>query len=368
MEEKKTQLRVNWHDGMKLNKEHFIAADHYHTYQDNLTRRISLHENNFGLLPSTDNLEDDFMMEITRESNTLLLKKYVIRALMLNGMFVEVDSRLYNAYNVNADDVTFSFDLGDQQTEKYALILNFNSYEGIPFGAINSTSLPVSRPGIIPQHTLILEPQYNVKQSFFGEDFFIVAWLKIDKNDVIIDQAYIPPVTSILASQQLFKFYDDLVEKLGYMESFNLEIAKKYNKLVSGSLNDTILFISIKLMPALSALRLNVKHHLLHEPPLKLITEIMHLANIFNHCLVIRTGIGKDNFLNEVNRILGVSKKDFESMLKDTVQLKYKHYDIAESISLVRQFIDSLFKLLQSLSESDKQRFIPDVTIRKSDN
>ncbi len=366
MEEKTPHLRVNWHDGMKLSKDHFIASDCYHIAQDNTIRRIGLHENNFGLLPSADNMKEVFEIEVKREANTVKLEKYAFRAVMLNGMLVDIDSSLFNSYNVDMGDVSFTFDLGSEPAEKYALIVRFDSYSGTPFGVINSTNLPLSRSGFIPKHEFILEPEQNAKKSFFGEDFFVLAWLKIEKNDVFVDSGYIPPATSILANKQLINFHEDLKEQLRHIEIYNLEIAKKYNKLVSGSLNDTILFIALNMMPAVSALKISVVHELLYEPPIKLITKIMGLANVFYHCLDIRTGVGKDNFLNEVNRVLGVSKKEFEAMLKSTIQLKYRHYDIADSLALVKKFVDDLFKLLQSLSESDKQRFIPDVTIKKA--
>ncbi len=363
MEEKQISLRVNWHDGMKLNKDHFIASDNYHIAQDNIIRRIAIHENNFGLLPTVDNMSEVFEIEVRREANALKLVKYAFRALMLNGMLIDTNSSLFNSYNVDLGDVSFLFDLGGEPVEKYALIVRFDSLSGIPFGVINSANLPLSRPGIIPKHEFILEPHQNVKKSYFGENFFILAWLKIEKNDVYIDQEYIPPVTSIIANSQLTNFLQELKEQLRHIEIYNLEIAKKYNKLVSGSFNDTILFIVYNMMPAVSALKLSVANELLYEPPIKLITKVMGLANVFYHCLDVRSGVGKDKFLNEVNRVLGVSKKEFEAMLKRTINIKYKHYDIADAIALIKKFMENLFKLLQSLSESDKRRFDRDFTI-----
>jgi len=46
--------QVNWIDGMKVNKNHFISQENYYSASLNDIRNNNLNDNNFGLLPQKD--------------------------------------------------------------------------------------------------------------------------------------------------------------------------------------------------------------------------------------------------------------------------------------------------------------------------
>jgi hypothetical protein len=131
------------------------------------------------------------------------------------------------------------------------------------------------------------------------------------------------------------------------------------------SFRDTLLILSNNMLNALARIKVEIKHTLLYEPPIELIIRLKELANILNYTLTMRTSIGKDRFLNEVNKITGASKQEFEEMIKLVVNLEYRHYDISDAVTVTRDFLDEIYKIFKSLSEYEKSKRSFDVIIKK---
>ncbi len=347
--------QINWQDGMKLNKWHFGHTDNFHIEQHVFNRNLLLNENNFGLLPESGKTGAANEIKISLDGDFINIIKFRVFALMLNGMYVKVNTDEVTANNIDVDSLRIKFKYTDYDDKTFALVLKTNSFRGIECGKFDSEEFPLKRPFLLPHFEFILMPLKKLKESYFSDDFFIFLKFKIDGNQLSIDENYIPPVTSLISHSKLVDFHSNVLTIYNSIENHLIEISKKHSKIKGNNFSDTVVLLSNSLIMHLSSVRFEIKHKLLYEPPLELIIRIKSLANTFSKILETRTSIGKDAFLNEVIRVLGTSKNEFEELLKQITNLEYHHYDINESLSVVGKFLISLNLVFKVLSEGEQK-------------
>lgn len=357
------RYRVNWQDGIKIDKEHFLDTDRFFMHQDMLSRSLILGENGYGLLPSVKESRPCLKLLLKNEGGKIRFTDYAFRVVMPGGMYADIDSAQFTELNCELEELSFEFDPGSRPESNYAVILRIDPSDGKAFGPMDSNSLPLYRPFLVPDFKLIIQALDKTKKALYGDDFLVLAHFAMDGPEIVMDQEYIPPSACLLAHEKLLKFYDTYYENIKLLEIFFLEIAKKYSRQKPGEFNDTLKSISSNMLMALAGVKVTSKHLLLYEPPIHLVSQIKHLANVFYYSLEIRTAIGKDKFLNEVVKILGTPKQSFENIIRQTVNLEYRHYDISASLEVLHEFMDLITRLFKSLSEYDKLKRNPDMII-----
>jgi hypothetical protein len=365
--ERNSFKQINWQDGMKLNKNHFVLSDNFHLEQQIITRGLHTNENNFGILPSSNKTKPSFEISLAIDDDYVIISKFKISALMLNGMYVNVDNEEIAGNNIDHEALNLKFKYSDFNEKFFALVLKSNSFKGIEFGKFESEDFPLKRPLILPLFEFIIAPVNKLKESFFSDNFFIIAKFEIENRQLFIDKKYIPPVTSMVAYKMLVDFHAIVLNSFNMIENYLSEISKKYSKQRSDNYAETLVLISNSLILHLSLIKFEIKHKLLQEPPIELIIRIKSFANILSKMLETRTLIGKDGFMNEVVKILGISKNEFDELIKMIVNLEYRHHNISESIFLADRFLSTVLNIFKILSEGEnkqKNKHI-DITIKK---
>jgi len=348
--------QINWQDGMKLNKNHFILSDNFHISQQVFSRNLSLNENNFGILPSYDKSKFTYEIKLALDGDYILITKFKISAIMLNGMVLNADSDDIGSNNIDADSLKLKFRYSEYNEKNFVLILKTNSFKNIEYGKFESEDFQLKRAFLLPYFEFILVPFTKIKESFYSDDFFIILKFEVDGSQIRINDHYIPPVTSIISNKILTEFHNDLFNDLNSLEVFLLNLAKKHAKNKSDNYAETLVLISNNLINHISIIKYEVKHKLLFEPPIELVIRIKSLANIFSKTIEMRTSLGKDMFLNEVISIIGTSKHEFEELLKQVTNLDYRHFNIYDAVNTCANFIDTIMKIFRILSEGERKQ------------
>lgn len=365
MDESLFHKQINWQDGMKLNRSHFLESDFFHIANHNFSHALLLTENSFGLLPTPDKTKPNFDVQLIVEGTQVVVKKFKLSLITFNGTVLHINSDELKSNVIDIDTIKTKFGFTEYGELDFYLIVKVNPFKQISIGEYVSEELPVRRPYLIPYFEFQIVPEKKVKDSFFGDDFFAITKFSVKSNQIETDQEYIPPVTSILSYDGLIKFKNHTYESILILEQCLIEICKKYGSQNAESFRDTLLLLSNNLLLSISRIKFEIKHKLLFEPPLEMIIRVKELANIIYITLLARTSIGKDRFLNEVNRILGSGKFQFEDMLKQIVNLEYRHYNIGASLSMTREFIEHISRIFKSLSEYEKTKKPIDILIKR---
>src|SRR5690348_15442165 len=97
MSEKLKHFPVNWIDGMKINKSHFLAMQHHGEEMVKEAISAQLTPFNYGLLPMAGN-KSSIQMKLVVDAHQLLkVKVHECRAITPNGSRIEIDQAIDNA-------------------------------------------------------------------------------------------------------------------------------------------------------------------------------------------------------------------------------------------------------------------------------
>ena len=355
---------VNWIDGMKINKTHFISSDNFHLEQTHISRRIFINENNFGILPTSDKKMYPFEIKLILEADSILITKYAFSLVMIDGTVISVNSEELGGNCMDNSSIKVKFKLTDFNENELVLIVKSNPFIRVEYGKIESGAL--KRPFSLPGFEFNIESEKRSQAAYFGDNFFVIAKFRVLNSEIIMDHKFIPPATSMVSLPELARFHSDMYEKIGKLEGFLLKAIVKYQSKGAVNLKETLIFTSGNLLQCLSRLKFEIKHLSLFEPPLNLLIKVKEIANVLSHSLEIRSTIGKDAFLNEVNTINGMAKLEFISKLNEMILLEYHHYNTTESLNQAEIFIDSINRIFEMISGHDKDKKTFDIFIPKS--
>jgi len=350
---------INWTDGMKLGSEHFIATDNFHIQQVHQTRQLFLNDYNFGLLPSHSPLGLPFTCSLVMENDQACLTSFSFSLIMPDGTIIRVDSKDFTEEKAGLDTLPLRFSLDTGHSE-HVLIVKAMPYERISYGIINSEEVPLKRPYALQGFRFLIQPSKKIQEGWFGRDYMVIARFRLEKSVIEMDTEYIPPVTTMTAHEDMRTFWKNTYEGILQLEAYLITIANKHHAKMSDNLRETLFFMARNLLASISSLRFELKHHAPHQPPIFMLIKLKGLASIIWQTLEIRDKTGKDSFLLEVNRVLGLAKKDFVDLINKTINMEYHHYKINLFADQANYFLNTIVKVFGSLAEHDR-------VIRKTD-
>ncbi|HJN06260.1 MAG TPA: hypothetical protein QF480_06565, partial [Bacteroidales bacterium] len=129
MHNKINYKQINWTDGMKINKDHFIGLENYFTACDADVRRIYLDEYSYGLMPlkspKDKNLEFEAFID---DQKNLKVKVLTCRAITQAGYLIDISNgstETSNGINLN---VEATLAISNMQEKEFYVVISVNPF------------------------------------------------------------------------------------------------------------------------------------------------------------------------------------------------------------------------------------------------
>lgn len=342
-------LPVNWVDGMKVSKKHFMQEQDAYTDSLRDVTVLGLTDFNFGLLPDTLTKNDALNIEINQERVELFLCRAVTRA----GARIELVDYIPGKLRMAVSDLT-----GDGQipnASEWYIVLKVNPFKRQAVGQADPSENPIRQPNSIPTYSLELVDPRQINTPEFAAYAIPIAKIAGGYNGLERVENYIPPCTSVMAHPDLFQAYQRLSSKVRVIESNLLEIAKKIqHKRRSNEttiLADDIFYVCEKLMHFIAN---NANDHRLlhpHRPPIHMIAYFANMASSLKTTVALLRS--KDGMLEYFRHYLNIQYGQFEKTLEQMANFTYNHFDIRQSIDEVNAFVDMIEELFDKLKALD---------------
>ncbi|MFV0304423.1 MAG: hypothetical protein ACK5IC_02945 [Moheibacter sp.] len=344
---------INWVDGMKINKSHFLAI------QDNVsdvTRDsvgVSLNQINYGLLPYK-NAESSVRISLVIDNHKLLrVKVEECHAVTPNGSRIEISSQNTHILNLEMPYPEETYELKDMEEVVLLANISVNPFKNRAFGELDPQEDPPRYPYLLPTYNLNLVPENNLNQGYSGYQLTIGKIL-VTPNETQLIANYIPPCTSIQSHQRLIDIHSDIDKFFGQLELYSVQISQKiHRKNQSNDLASMILNLSDKVTTYLGHEVNSFRWTIPHEPPAYMFDKVVSLARIMKNFVDSKSGAGKEELLNYFAEWCGLSQGDFEVMFTDTVNAGYNHTQIDKTVSKIQFFIKTIEELFSTLNRLD---------------
>jgi hypothetical protein len=364
MQSSSEYLPVNWVDGMKINKSHFIAQDNAFTYRQAHTVSSFLNEHNYGLLPVFDRHHTSAKLFLSLDNEqTVHLRIQRCRAISRGGYVMEFDSDTAltgQQLSAGVPGLQVPFSELKDRSAFYYVVLSIDPYERVPFGTADPKETPPRMPFTMPVYYLTLLPAAETSAVSLGNFQVPVGKVVVEEQLVRLVENYIPPCTAVNSHYELLEVHAGLEQFFGQMELYALQIIQKIlQKKQQNELADAIYKISENLTTFTATEYSNFKMSYLYQPPVFMITAVAGMARLIKNTMDFYVGTSKDELVSYCTEWCGVSQGELETAITTLCNYQYNHLDINDALEKVLKFtqiISSLFGSLARLEYIGKKK------------
>lgn len=342
--------QINWVDGMKIDKDHFIGLENYLNSRIHGLRFNIIDEYNYGLIPTDEGYEHTIKFIPEIDNQHLKVSLLNCQAITRGGFWVDIAGYTNNGLG-GAETTIEKSELHDG---KYYLILSLDPYSRMPIGKVSATEDPLRLPNVCPKFKLDLSKTDDGLAGKLGNDILIIGKIVYKDNSTDVDNDYIPPCASIKSHPKLLKFYAHLKQSMHALEQNIVELIAEINLRESTNiLTTTILHLSEKLLMFLSVHATEYRWHLKNKPPIFLIDWVVTLAKIIKNAHETRTAEEKEKLLNYFYDHFDINPSKFKQLLDNTIDIEYDHNDINQSLEKAENFLNVISTLFAELKKME---------------
>ncbi len=354
MLEKLNYFPVNWVDGMKINKSHFIAM------QDNFTDTIrdaigtQVTPITYGLLPVQNTLESVKLSLVIDNHKLLRVKIEECHAVTPNGTRIEINPE-NNTIDMQMPYPEAVYNLEEGQEITLLANIVVSPFEKVPFGELDPEENPPRYPHLISTYRLHLVPEGQTTQESFNAGYQLtVGKIIVNKEETRLQSGYIPPCTTTSSHKDLIEMHTQIDKFMGQLELYAVQIAQKINrKQQTNELASMVLRLSNLIINYLGNEINSLRWLGLYTTPAYMFDKIVRLARIMKNFVDAKSGAGKEELLNYLAEWCGLSQGDFEVLFTDLVNVGYNHAQIDKTMNQVKIFMRTLDQLFSALNKLD---------------
>ncbi|WP_118974063.1 type VI secretion system baseplate subunit TssK [Taibaiella koreensis] len=350
MRSQRKYFPVNWMDGMKINKDHFIAQDN--AWQDALSdmATLCLSPLRYGVMPPSAAGEDTFHVKLSLDNqNTLKVAVLSLQAVTPGGVRIQVPG-LPSHQAEGGLTGTFPFTASGSEA-LYWIVLTAQPFERVPSGNPDATENPPRYPLAQPAYQLQVTPESQYNQYARNPFALIIGKVIVNGDTVRVEEYYIPPCLSVQSSPDLMGLHSELDQFLAGLELRCSQIVQKiFRKSQQNDLSELALFLCDRIMLFIGQAITELRWNQVYEPPAKMFSTIVSLARVMKNTIDLRIGSGKEELMSYLSEWCELNPGELEQMLSGLAGLRYEHNDINSNIMPVIRFAKVTGKLFESLS------------------
>lgn len=354
MREYRKYFPINWIDGMKINKNHFIEQDN--AWTDTLQEMISLNLSpvRYGVLPSSAAGENTFNVKISLDNqDDLRVSVLNCHAVTPGGMRISIPAFSTKGQPDTGNIVSTIFPFSTAKNElAWWIYLFVHPFEKQPAGSPDLSENPPRLPFVLPTYTLEMISESNYRE-FANHPYGIpLGKVSVNGSDVKIEEEYLPPCFSIIAHPDLLSLHGELDKYFADIELYCSKIVQKiFIKKQQNEISELVMFLCDRVMLYLGQAITSMRWKMISEAPVEMFMSIATLARIMKNTIDLRIGSGKDELMNYLGEWCELKQGELETMLGRMANAGFNNNDINKSIQQVVIFVKITSRLFETLSK-----------------
>lgn len=357
---------MNWIDGMKVNKDHFISTANNISIQVRNVYSSFLNPYNYGLIMQSEmNIEPIKINIIIDGQGFIIVKIMNCTAVTKGGFRIEINelNSLKNEFSIGISQLTTG--LENKENTDYFICLSVNSFERIPYGTPDPDELPPRIPFVLPGYHLSVHSVAD-KNSILSPNSLIIGRLKFIDGKPEIDEDYIPACQTIYSHPKLIEYHTKLIKILGQIEIDVVDILHEIkNKKQETNIAETSGEVAEAVLAFLGVHMVDLRKIARYYPPVFIFEKIAALARTINNAIRKQSTAEKEILYNYIMDWCNIKQADLEKLILDAIEYDYEHDDIRNSMLKQEAFINIISKIFNTLSnlefigkKKDRQIFV----------
>ena len=345
---------VNWIDGMKINKDHFIDQDN--AWRGMLQDISALHVSpiRFGLLPASISGETTFNVKLSLDNQeSLRVSVLSCNAVTAGGVRIIVPAAASVGQAETGNILTKIFPVSASGNESaWWIFLTIHPYEKQPAGSPDLSENPPRFPIVLPAYSIQLVSETNYREYAWHPYSMAIGKVAINGHDIKIDHDYIPPCFSLSAHPDLVSLHGELDKFLSDIELLSSRIVQKiFKKNQQNEISELVMFLCDRVMLCLGETITTMRWTVLYKPPATMFALISNLARVMKNSIDMRIGSGKDELMNYLTEWCELKQGELETMLAHLSNIDFDNNDINKTIYEIAAFAKVTLRLFETLSK-----------------
>jgi hypothetical protein len=356
-------LPVNWVDGMKMNKSHFIAERNAQLQTLANTASSFVNDVNYGLLPQAAAEHKPFRLFVAADNQDMVSVKLIsCRAITPGGCIVHIDeTEQFGSASLTAAPVLqVPIQELKEKQGAHLVVLHINPYNQVATGNTMVDELPPRLPYTAPLLQLSVVHAAELEGKKPGMFQLSLGKITMDGNRMQLVDDYIPPCSAVASHPELVDIFYGLDEFMSKMELYSLQIIQKINqKRQANELAAMAQQICQGLLYYQSSSFSFFKWSALHMPPFVMFSQVAAQARLVKNILDTFLNSGKEELLNYFTEWCDLNQGELETVITELGNHQYSHEDINEAVIKTQGYtkvISSLFYKLSRLDYIGKKR------------
>lgn len=317
---------VNWIDGMKVNKSHFQQMEHWVAdhLKDNIA--LSLTDYNYGLLPSSDEVDTslDYQIEV-EQTQFVKIRLFSCRAVTRGGVRIEVTPYISKQFSLDKHLLEVVFDLKAASNQQYDIVVTVDPFNRVAAGDPDPEEHPLRHPSSLPKYSVDVIPSSQINTEEFSTYHLTIGKFRVVAGEVQPEN-FIPPCTRVCSHPALLEFYRDLGKQLNEIRQHLTQFIKKSRSMNGQHSNQHILALAEGMLMNMAVFEDEFQLELPQKSPLYLYTYFTRLIRLISTELNCIPEDERLMIYNTFNQSFAAGT--FENMVSAVLNLKYTHRDI----------------------------------------
>jgi hypothetical protein len=342
---------VNWMDGMRIHKDHFVQTDNANKYALLQAASVFTSPIRFGILPFVNTGREGYEVQLAVDNqNTLRVHISSIEAVTLGGHRISIQHHQGDqADGINSFIFPFT---KPATTMEWWVVLLSKPFHPQPYGTINLDENPPRLPYLRTGYEVQLLTAGGYEQFVHNPAALFIGKLQAGPNEVLVADDYIPPCYSPAAHPDLASLCGEFDNFLSSLEQKTTFIVQKiFTKNQQNELSELVQFVCDRMLLHLSQSITHLRWTAMHESPAELFASASSLARVIKNALDMRLGSGKEEMMNYIVEWSELKQGELDALLTHMATMRFNNNDVNANIGKVIQFVSVLNKLFDTLSK-----------------
>lgn len=351
---------VNWVDGMKISREHFIAQENARIDRFRDTMTFNTGSKGFGLLPPVHDNEPAFRLVI--ETGELILSH--CRAVTSGGLRVEIMPGFAEPLRLQVQET-----LRRQNLENAAVpldvILTGDPWGHSPFGEMDPAETPPRQPYTQASLRLEIVPPGQTKLTRHNGFALKLGVLTYSEGAWELDERYIPACARIHAHPALSEHYRKWADDITRLGEYCLQIYARHDRLQLQDLQIDIRRWTLEIMQFMADTQDGFFLLLPDQPPVYFVEYLIRLARNVRVFLRLLPQ-PEDQMLQYLCKHLyppgqlTISPSEMSAKLEKPLYCSYDHENLAAVLSELEAYRELLLRIFKKSTELSFRRMEDD--------
>ncbi|WP_443939963.1 hypothetical protein [Pedobacter sp. MW01-1-1] len=337
-------LAVNWVDGMKVNKSHFISTDNYYTDTIRDVASVQLTPYNYGLLPSLEGGENALSRFSVSKTTTNQVQIHISRlqAITPGGVRISIQNDVTSVHSLS-EFSTKQVDLMDGKTEEFYVLITVNPFEQVPVGSPDPEEVPIRQPQTKHNYQIQLANAKNINARDLGGYILIIGRIIQQGENFIKDNDFIPPCATINSDIKLTSLYTAIQYTIYNLQNVSLQMIQKILfKNQQSTVAQNVKVICETILNFCNQHYFYFRNIGEHQAPISLIDTTAKFANYLFTALSILPESEKEELLNYFFEWSDVTPINFQKSLSEIIEINYDHNKTGQYLYQIQNMLKNI--------------------------